>query len=96
MLHPRFKTAAVAAGLLGAALAVTPGPAALAAQTKPAAFPAPPAVPTRIPFSDEVAGRRLLYAARDAYRAAPSLRFLPKHRLEERERLRLASWQKTG
>nr|CAA9224349.1 hypothetical protein AVDCRST_MAG63-668 [uncultured Armatimonadetes bacterium] len=74
MIHPCYTTAAVA-GLLGVALGCTPGPAAIAAQTKPAAFPAPPTVPTRIPFSDEVAGRRLLYAARDAYRAAPGLRF---------------------
>lgn len=37
--------------------------------------PAAPPTPAAILFPDQVAGRQLLFAARDAYRAAPTVRF---------------------
>ncbi len=40
--------------------------------------PTAPVPPKYIAFSDKVAGRRLLFGARDAYRNAPSLRFSAK------------------
>lgn len=41
-------------------------------------IPALPPAPANPVFADELAGRRLLYAARDAYRAAPALRWETK------------------
>ncbi len=42
------------------------------------ALPQPPPATGNLSFADELAGRRLLWAARDAYRNAPALRFEAK------------------
>jgi hypothetical protein len=52
------------------ALAAEPAPASAAVTV-----PDVPRVPANPAFADEVAGRHLLFAARDAYRAAPAVRF---------------------
>lgn len=74
-----------AAALLGVALlvvgAAVSSPAfaqkkkATAAAKPATAAPVPPSLPAALSFADELAGRRLLYAARDAYRNAPGVRF---------------------
>jgi hypothetical protein len=63
----------LAAGLL--ALAAPAFAPRAFAQSAPDALPAPPSVPARIGFADELAGRRLLFSAYDAYRNAPALRY---------------------
>jgi outer membrane lipoprotein-sorting protein len=65
--HRFFAPIAFAALLAGMA---RPAPAQTAG-----AIPKPPPAPASPLFADELAGRRLLWAARDAYQAAPTLRF---------------------
>ncbi|MBC8101781.1 MAG: hypothetical protein H7Z41_04255 [Cytophagales bacterium] len=63
----RFRAVSVALLCLPA----VPGVSAGAAPTAP---PPAPIVPKYLAFSDEVAGRRLLFVARDSYRNAPAVR----------------------
>lgn len=85
----------LAAGLL--ALAAPAFAPRAFAQSAGDAIPAPPSVPARIRFADELAGRRQLFSAYDAYRNAPALRYSVRWttRLDRGARVRTSSGVET-
>ena len=70
VLLPPVAMAATAAFALAAPVRAQTPPT-----TAAAVIPAAPAPPARLSFADEVAGRRALFSARNAYRTAPSIHF---------------------